>query len=494
MNEDRTPLRVIIWGFGAMGSGMARLLLEKQGALVTGVCDLHPERVGRSMYEILGVPRGNRPEVIVTDRIESILCPGCADIALLATDSFVARAFTKIVQLLENRINVISTAEEMVWPRAADPALAEELDRTARRNGVSVLGTGINPGLIMDLLVLMMTGACGRVDTITARRVNSLSPFGPAVMEEQGVGLSLAEFHRKAAEGAVAGHVGFAQSVSMICEALGWNLDSPVGFEQSMTPIVSSVSRSTPHATVEPGMVAGSDMTGAGMVDGERRIIMEHPQQIEPAAEGVATGDFVSISGEPSISLAIQPEIPGGIGTIAMCVNMIPQVMNAEPGLMTMLDLPVPRAIMGDLRDRIRRRPAATSEAAPREPAAAPGDAAANTPAPAPATNTPSAARPGDWVEITRILLAPAERADALPEQTARVPLVMRVRGFLRSAPAAPGDEVEIETVTGRKVRGTVCRIEPSWDHGFGDFVPELLEIGRRYRDILFGGGSSREA
>jgi 4-hydroxy-tetrahydrodipicolinate reductase len=80
---------------------------------------------------------------------------------------------------------------------------------------------------------------------------------------------------------------------------------------------------------------------------------MDHPQQIEPEQVGVQTGDYVIIKGTPDVNMVNSPEIEGGKGTIAMCANMIPQVINAEPGLHTMLTLPVPRAILGDMRDRI---------------------------------------------------------------------------------------------------------------------------------------------
>ncbi len=344
-------VRVLIWGFGAMGGGMADMLLDKQGVEIVGVCDTAPERAGKCLFELLGRERGDRPETIVRERIGDVLAPGCADVALLATDSFTAKAYPKIRLLIENRINVISTAEQMAWPQAAEPALAEDMDRLAKANGVTVLGTGINPGLIMDLLVVLMTGACRRVDGIRARRVNSLSPFGTAVMEEQGVGLTPEEFSRRAQAGELAGHVGFEESAAMICAGLGWKLDGPV--QQTMAPIVSSVPRKTAFASVAPGRVAGCDMNGVGRIGGRSRIVMEHPQQIEPQTEGVETADTIEIAGDPDIKLSIRPETPGGIGTIAMCVNMIPQVINANPGLKTMLDLPVPRAIMGDMRDRI---------------------------------------------------------------------------------------------------------------------------------------------
>ena len=122
-----------------------------------------------------------------------------------------------------------------------------------------------------------------------------------------------------------------------------------------MEPIISSVYRKTKYVEVEPGSVAGCSMKGSGMVKGEEKIQMIHPQQVEPQLEGTETGDYIRIKGTPDISMAIQPEIPGGIGTIAMCVNMIPHVINARPGLKTMIDLPVPRAIMGDMRSLIEK-------------------------------------------------------------------------------------------------------------------------------------------
>jgi hypothetical protein len=109
----------------------------------------------------------------------------------------------------------------------------------------------------------------------------------------------------------------------------------------------------TPFIEIAPGQVAGCDQRGVGRVGGEAKIRMVHPQQIEPESEGTETGDFITITGTPNIAMTIRPEIPGGIGTIAMCVNMIPQVINAAPGLKTMLDLPIPRAVMGDMRNRI---------------------------------------------------------------------------------------------------------------------------------------------
>lgn len=342
-------VKVIIWGLGAMGGGMADMLLKKKGVDIVGVIG-RGAKIGTSMYDYIKTERGDRPDVLIQAE-DDVLKEKAADVVLLCTDSFTKDAFPRIKKIVEKKINVVSSAEEMAYPQAQSPELAAEIDRLAKENGVSVLGTGINPGLIMDLLVVLMTGCCEEVDSIVSRRVNSLSPFGPVVMHEQGIGTTVEEFKKGVQDGTLSGHVGFHESIQMITDALGWKLSAPV--TQSMEPIVTDVDRKSPYGFAKAGDVAGCAMKGFGYVDGELKVEMDHPQQIEPEQVGVQTGDYVIIKGTPNINMVNSPEVPGGIGTIAMCVNMIPQTINANPGLHTMIDLPVPRAIMGDMRDLI---------------------------------------------------------------------------------------------------------------------------------------------
>ncbi|RKW49379.1 MAG: dihydrodipicolinate reductase [Lachnospiraceae bacterium] len=339
-------VKVIIWGLGAMGGGMADMLLKKKGVDIVGVIG-RGAKLGKSMYDFIKTERGDRPDVLIQSEDE-LLKEKAADVVLLCTDSFTKEAFPRIKRIIENKMNVVSSAEEMAYPQAQSPELAKEIDRLAKENGVTVLGTGINPGLIMDLLVVLMTGCCEEVDHIVSRRVNSLSPFGPVVMHEQGIGITVDEFKEGVKTGRLSGHVGFHESIRMITDAIGWELSAPV--TQSMEPIVTDVDRKSPYGFAKAGDVAGCAMKGFGYVDGELKVEMDHPQQIEPEQVGVQTGDYVIIKGTPNVNMVNSPEVPGGIGTIAMCVNMIPQTINAEPGLKTMIDLPVPRAIMGDMR------------------------------------------------------------------------------------------------------------------------------------------------
>lgn len=343
-------VKVIIWGLGAMGSGMADMLLKKKGVEIVGVAG-RGAKLGKSMYDYIKTPKGNNPDVIIGTP-EDVIKRGAADVVLTCTDSFTKTAFDRLKFIMEQGINVVSSAEEMSYPQAQEPELAKQLDEIAKANGVSVLGTGVNPGHIMDLLVVMWTGICEEVNEITARRVNSLSPFGPAVMVEQGIGITKEEFLEGVKTGHLSGHVGFHESIHMVADAIGWTVDK---IETSMEPIMTDVDRKSEFGFAKAGHVAGVAMKAEGFVNGGKNLIhMDHPQQIEPEQVGVTTGDYVIIKGTPDVNMVNSPETPGGIGTIAMCVNMIPHVINARPGLHSMIDLPVPRAMMGDMRDFIR--------------------------------------------------------------------------------------------------------------------------------------------
>ena len=343
-------VKVAIWGFGAMGSGMARMILNKKGFDIVGVTDVYDGFVGKSIFELLNIKNSLSHDVIVENNIERILNEEKPDIVLLATDSFTKKAFSKIALIAKNKCNVISTAEEMAFPYAKEPELSKEMDRIAKENGVTILGTGVNPGMMMDLLAICISGVMRDVSDMEISRVNSLSPFGPTVMEEQGVGLSLKEFNDKLEKNEISGHVGFIESTYMISKALGLEVTD---FHQSMSPIITSVDRKSPYGCALAGDVAGVDMRSFATLSNDTKINMIHPQQIEPEIEGTSTGDFIKIKGTPEINLSNVPEVEGGIGTIAICVNMIPHVINSKPGLKTMIDLPVPRAIMGDVRNLI---------------------------------------------------------------------------------------------------------------------------------------------
>ncbi len=337
-------IKVVLWGLGSMGSGIGKYLAEKEGIEIVGGIANRPTKAGKDLGEVLGLDR--KLGVTVTNKPEEVIT-GDVDVVLHATSSFLTEVFSQLQFILEKGIDVITIAEEMAYPAAEDQELTAKLDQIAKENGATVLGTGINPGFVLDLLIITLTGACARVEKIEAARVNDLSPFGPTVMKTQGVGTTVEEFQKGIKNGSIVGHIGFKESINMIADRLGWKLDK---IEETREPIISNTHRETPHVKVEPGMVAGCRHVAYGIKDGEKIIVLEHPQQIHPGKEGTETGDYIKIKGTPDINMAIKPEIPGGIGTMATAINMIPQVITARPGLVTMKDLPVPSVLLGDVR------------------------------------------------------------------------------------------------------------------------------------------------
>lgn len=267
------------------------------------------------------------------------------DIVILATTSWTNEQLPDLRKIIRAGINCISIAEEMSDPDAQNPDVGKEIDVLAKEFGVSVLGTGVNPGYVLDLLVVTLTGGNHSVERIEASRVNDLSPYGPTVMKTQGVGSTPEEFRTGVADGSIVGHVGFPESIHMISEALGLGVDR---IEESREPIISKVYRETPHVKVEPGMVAGCAHIGIGYRGDQEIVKLIHPQQIHPHLEDQDTGDYINIYGKPEIHMAIKPEIAGGVATMGIAVNMIPHVVAATPGLKRMIDLPVPAALMGE--------------------------------------------------------------------------------------------------------------------------------------------------
>ncbi len=334
--------RVVQWGLGAMGSGMARLVLEKEGLELVGGIDMRPDYVGKDLGEVLGA--GRKLGVKVTNDPATVLDKTKVDLVVIATTSWAKEQMPDLRSILSAGINCISIAEEMSAPEAQSPALAEELDALAKKHGVSILGTGVNPGFVLDLLVVTLSGVCHKVERIEASRVNDLSPYGPTVMKTQGVGTTPEQFAAGVADGSIVGHVGFPESIRMISDALGLCVTR---IEESREPIISTVYRETAHVKVAPGMVAGCAHVAVGYAGDKPVLKLVHPQQIHPHLEGQGTGDYINIYGKPEIHMSTGPEIAGGIATMGVAVNMIPHVVAATPGLKSMLDLPVPAALMG---------------------------------------------------------------------------------------------------------------------------------------------------
>lgn len=329
-------IRVAVWGMGMMGQGLARYVLDRPDDVVLiGAIDTDPAKQGVTVGRLLG----RDCDVTVTSDHAAVLALE-PDVVCILTASNLAEISEPVEASVRAGCDVIGIAETLAYPWASDPAWAARFDDLARENGVSILGTGVNPGFVLDALVIALSSACLRVDRIEASRVNDLSPFGPTVMESQGVGTTVEQFRSGIADGSIVGHIGFRESVGLIAYALGWEIDEVV---ETREPIVTTVARATEHVRVAPGEVCGCRHTARAFSNGELRIELIHPQQIHPGLEGQETGDYIRIFGDPDISMANTPEIPGGKGTYASVGNYIPMIGSAPPGIVTVVDMPLPR-------------------------------------------------------------------------------------------------------------------------------------------------------
>jgi 4-hydroxy-tetrahydrodipicolinate reductase len=329
-------IKVAVWGTGMMGQGLLGFILDRPNDVeLVGAIVTNPAKEGRPVGELLG----RTCDVCMTTDAQSVLAKE-PDVVCICTQSNLHEVSDQVEACVKAGANVLCIAEKLAYPWASDAEWADRFEELAMEHDVSILGTGINPGFILDALVVAWSSICLRIDRIEAERVNDLSPFGPTVMQSQGVGTTVEEFERGVADGTIVGHIGFPESIGLIADALGWEIDEVV---ETREPIVTSVPRETPHVKVAPGDVCGCRHIGRGYSNGELKIELVHPQQIHPELEGVETGDYIRIVGDPEVHMSNKPEIPGGKGTYASTGNYIPLIVDAPAGILTVTDLPIPR-------------------------------------------------------------------------------------------------------------------------------------------------------
>jgi hypothetical protein len=335
-------IRVVMYGLGAIGSNIAKFLLEKEGIEIVGAIDIAKDKVGRDLGEVLGI--GKRLGVMVSDNPKDVLSKACSNMVVHATGSFLRDVYPQIAPLAEYGVNVISTCEELSYPYASAPDLAKKLDKIGIKYGVTFLGTGINPGFLMDTLVITLTGLCQKIDRIKVERVMNAATRRVPFQKKIGAGLTVDEFRKKIKDVTITGHVGLEQSIGMIASALKWELDK-IQVDR-VEPVIAKKDVKSEAIKVKKGQVAGLKQQAHGIMKNKDVITLDFQAYIGAEDEH----DSITIDGVPPIHQKITPCVHGDLSTIAVIVNSIPKVMNAAPGLATMKSLPVPSAAVEDMR------------------------------------------------------------------------------------------------------------------------------------------------
>ncbi|MCD6431205.1 NADP-binding protein [Candidatus Bathyarchaeota archaeon] len=339
-------IRVILYGVGAVGSLIAKALLEKQGIKIVGAVDIAEDKLGKDLGEVLELNK--KLGVKISKTADSALSKTKADIAVHATSSYLEDTYPQIASIVKKGVNVVSTCEELSYPHLTHPRLAKKLDVLAKKHNVTVLGTGINPGFLMDTLVITLTAACQKIEKIEAVRVMNAATRRLPFQKKIGAGLTVEEFKNKIENKEITGHVGLKQSIAMIADTLKWKLEKIV--TEPVQPVTAKKTVKSPHITVKAGNVAGLRQKAEGVSKGKKLITLDFQAYIGAEEEY----DAITILGVPNVKQKIQPCVHGDLGTAAVITNSIPKVINAPAGLLTMKDLPVPSAAVEDMRKYVK--------------------------------------------------------------------------------------------------------------------------------------------
>lgn len=323
-----TSVGVVHYGLGPIGLAVASLVSDRPWLRSVGAIDISPDLEGRRLGEVTG--RGAGGPVIGP----SFVRPPEAAVALHCTGSSLQLVAPQILELASGGLNVISTTEELAFPWQAHPAAAVEIDAAARGAGVTVLGTGINPGYAMDYLPIALSAVAQRVDKVVVNRVQDAATRRLPLQRKIGAGLSPDSFRAAAASGRL-GHVGLTESAHALARAFGWRLTD---LYQTVEPITAKEATPMAEGVIQPGQVLGLHQTAEGRVDSQTVISLT----LDMAIGAGPSRDSVRLVGVPDLELEVPGGLHGDLATAAIAVNAIPRVLAAAPGLIVMADLAPP--------------------------------------------------------------------------------------------------------------------------------------------------------
>jgi hypothetical protein len=332
MASQTGPIRVMHFGLGPIGAAVVRQVAGRKGFRIVGGIDIDPAKVGRDLGDVAGV--GRALKVKVSDDVKKAIKSGKPDVVVLCTSSSLKKVMPQIEQILKLKVPIVSTTEELAYPTKANLKYAREIHHLAKKAKAAVLGTGVNPGFVMDALPITLTGVCERVEAIRVDRIQDARIRRLPFQQKIGAGLTREQFQKKVDDASVR-HVGLTESVSMIADALGWKLDR---ITDEIQPKIASETVSSEFLAVDAGYVCGIVQDGIGYRDGVP-VITLHMEAYLGAPESY---DAVEITGSPALKMKLAGGVHGDVATASIVVNSLSKILEVPPGLHTMRDMPIP--------------------------------------------------------------------------------------------------------------------------------------------------------
>lgn len=319
------PITVAQFGIGPIGAEVTRLILTKPWLKLVAAVDIDPQKVGKDVGEVIGLKE--RVGVKVTPKLEVTPLVVCH-----STASRLRQVDGQLRELLQRGCHVVSTCEELAFP--LDREVRENLQKAARAANVTLLGTGVNPGFVMDKLPLTLTSVCQQVTSIEIIRVVDAARRREPLQRKVGAGMTRQDFDAAVKVGKIK-HMGLKESLMMVADGLNVELDE-VSHEEIL-PVMAESEIVTEYLKVLPGQVAGVHQR----IRGAKRGRIELSLDIKMYVGAKDPRDQVNIKGVPDIIMRIEGGVHGDRATAAMVVNAIPRVVAARPGVLTMDDIPI---------------------------------------------------------------------------------------------------------------------------------------------------------
>ena len=327
----KKKIRAIQYGVGPIGAAIARLLREKRAVEIIGAIDTDAAKAGRDLGEVAGAP--DAPWGVKVSADAAAVLSAAADVVIHSTSSYLPKVADQLLQCLAAESCVISTCEELAYPFRKYPELAKKLDAAAKDWGVALVGTGVNPGFVMDKLVLTLAAVSQRVDAARAVRIVDASQRRLPLQKKIGAGMSVEEFKAQVAAGVIKHH-GLPESVAMVADGLGLAVDE---ITESIEAVVAKERVKTEFLDVRPGQAAGVHQIARGLGGGQEKIYME----LQMYVGAKESSDTIELRGVPDIRMTVPGGTHGDVAPAAVVVTSIPAILDAPAGLRTSRDLPL---------------------------------------------------------------------------------------------------------------------------------------------------------